>query len=75
MKRIRVVIEVSANDHLTEGSIARMMEDIVGRVTPEFLRRRGVLPSSIKAKRYSRVVAAEYGAVPDDVFDDRSDAA
>lgn len=67
--RRRIVIEVDAGNGITEGAARRMVEDIMRNVRPEFLRRHGVLPPSVKVKQYSRVVAAEYGAVPGDCLD------
>lgn len=64
--RRRAVIEVvTTHGEITESAIKRMLEDLLKDVRPETLRRYGVLPSSLKVKQYSRVVAAEFGRIPE----------
>ena len=64
--RRRIVVEMETmHDEITEGACRRFIEAILREVPPLVTRRRGIVPSSLKAKQYSRVVAAEYGANPE----------
>ena len=62
--RHRVVIEVfTENEEITEGSIKRAFDSVTVRLNPAWYRLNGMIPSSVKVKRYSRVVAAEFGRI------------
>ena len=60
----RIVVEMeTTNDEITEGSCKRFVEKIMLAVHPKTIHLHGVIPSSIKVKQYSRVCAAEFGAI------------
>ena len=64
--RRRIVVEMETmHDEITEGACKRFVEKIMATPPPQAFRRNGIFPTSIKVKQYSRVVAAEYGAIPE----------
>ncbi len=63
MKRQRVVIEMYTNKGVKEKDLCWMVKNILSKVQPTYLAINGVEPSSLNAKQYSRVVAAEFGAL------------